>query len=351
MAGARRSGRITKEISIFLCGTDISGHIFSEETKTVVLSRHGAGILSRHKLVPDEILTIRLAGTSAEAPLRLVGQMGQETRGYTYGVEFLDPELDFWELKFPPPLQWHSNPDSTLECCICHAREVVRQSEVEADVYALLRNILRFCPTCGTSTAWHAAPDDGSASPDIPLGAARRAASPVLVKQAVPARAEMSLVGSLTANSYSDGTSSSLDQEVYAAETLVDTLESSATQPFVPQNAPQSSSQMAPPISSNGKNNRRRYLRSQVHFTVRVRHADLGDETVESDDISKGGFSFRSLKAYPQDCLIEAAVPYTPGWDAIFVSARIKHIEGLPGGTLFRYGAAYTLPPKSPRNS
>jgi len=348
MAGARRSGRITREISIFLCGTDNSGHIFSEETKTVVLSRHGAGILSRHKLAADELLTIRLAGTSAETGLRLVGQIGQETRGYTYGVEFLDPELDFWELKFPPPLQWHSDPDATLECGICHDREVVRQSEVEADVYALLRNILRFCPTCGTSTSWHAATDDGSSSREIRPGAARRPLAPALVKQAVPDQAVLSLVGSRTGNSRSEEISPPLsDEEVYAAGTLVDTLESSAALPVLPPAA----AQIATSISSNGKTNRRRHLRSQVHFTARVRHADLGDETVESDDISKGGFSFRSLKSYPADSLIEAAVPYTPGWDAIFVSARIKHVEGLPGGALFRYGAAYTKPPKSTRDS
>ena len=112
MGGARRSGRIAKEIHILLFGTDTSGHIFSEETSTVVLSRHGAGIVSRHKVAADEVLTLRLSGTSAEAGVRLVGQMGQETRGYTYGVKFLDSDLDFWELKFPAPLQWHSDPDA-----------------------------------------------------------------------------------------------------------------------------------------------------------------------------------------------------------------------------------------------
>jgi hypothetical protein len=59
MGGARRSGRVAKEISILLFGTDTSGHVFSEETRMVVLSRHGAGILSRPKLAADEILTLR----------------------------------------------------------------------------------------------------------------------------------------------------------------------------------------------------------------------------------------------------------------------------------------------------
>src|ERR1700675_444035 len=157
MGGVRRSGRIAKEVRILLLGTDTSGHIFSEETNTVVLSRHGAGIVSRHTLAADEVLTLRLFGTSAEAGVRLVGQIGQETRGYTYGVEFLDPDMDFWEMKFPAPPNWHYDSDCALECTACHNRQVVNQSEVEADVYALLKSILRFCSQCGTSTAWRQA--------------------------------------------------------------------------------------------------------------------------------------------------------------------------------------------------
>jgi hypothetical protein len=87
-----------------------------------------------------------------------------------------------------------------------------------------------------------------------------------------------------------------------------------------------------------------------VNFTAKVRHADGEDETVECDNISKAGLSFRSLKSYAVGSAIEVAVPYSPGWDAVFVSAHIKHVEELPGGTLFRYGAAYTKPAKRPRD-
>jgi hypothetical protein len=78
-----------------------------------------------------------------------------------------------------------------------------------------------------------------------------------------------------------------------------------------------------------------------------VRQAHSGDELVECDNISKGGRSFRSRKSYAVDSQIDVAAPYSPGWDAIFVPACIKHVETLPSGTLFRYGVAYT--PKTPR--
>jgi hypothetical protein len=42
----RRSGRIPREIPILLIGSDMEGTVFSEETKTVMISLHGAGIVS-----------------------------------------------------------------------------------------------------------------------------------------------------------------------------------------------------------------------------------------------------------------------------------------------------------------
>jgi len=334
MAGVRRSGRIAKEVRILLLGTDTSGHIFSEETSTVVLSRHGAGIVSRHKLAGDEVLTLRLFGTSAEAGVRLVGQMGEETRGYTYGVEFLDPDMDFWEMKFPVPPSWHNDSDGALECTACLDRQVVQQSEVEADVYALLKSILRFCSRCGTSTVWRQAVVDDVMPNEVSLPSV----SSALASQLVQAPASSPL-GSHETSSYSSGVALTLAEKEIDVEVAVP----GAVQPVVLL-------QVLKPASLAGSANRRQALRSRVNFTAKVRHADGEDETVECDNISKAGLSFRSLKSYAVGSAIEVAVPYSPGWDAVFVSAHIKHVEELPGGTLFRYGAAYTKPAKRPRD-
>jgi hypothetical protein len=341
MSGVRRSGRIAKEVRILLLGTDTSGHVFSEETNTVVLSRHGAGIVSRHKLAADEILTLRLFGTSAETGVRLVGQIGQETGGYTYGVEFLDTDMDFWEMKFPAPPNWHNDSDGALECSACHNRQVVYQSEVEADVYALLKSILRFCSRCGTSTAWRQAAVDDVTPTEVSLpSGSLPSASPAVASQLVPAPVSSPLASSHVTSSYSSGSVLTLAEK----ETGVEVAVHEAVQPVV-------LSRVLTPASLVGSANRRQALRSRVNFTARVRHADGGDETVECDNISKAGLSFRSRKSYPVGSAIEVAVPYSPGWDAVFVSAHIKHVEELPGGTLFRYGAAYTKPAKRPRDS
>src|ERR1700733_6103222 len=75
MGKVRRSGRIAKEIRILLLGMDCTGTVFSEETQTVTLSRHGAGIISKHKLATDGLLIIRFLGGSTETAIRLVGQL------------------------------------------------------------------------------------------------------------------------------------------------------------------------------------------------------------------------------------------------------------------------------------
>jgi hypothetical protein len=340
MGFVRRSGRTAKEIRILLVGTDTSGMVFSEETTTVVLSLHGAGILSRHKLSADEILTIRLYGTSAEAGVRMVGQIGQEARGYTYGVEFLDPDLDFWELKFPAPTEWASDPDSALECTACHNRQVVHQSEVEADVYALIHCILRFCQRCGTSTVWCQAAGEEPVAETVAQGSD----SPAFLAQAPP---EVS-VSESTGNSRS--VASAPAGSYFSGPTLMLSEGEATVAVAIPEAAPFVVPPVPIPASLGRASNRRGSVRTRVNFTAWVRY-ELGDDMAECDNISKGGFSFRSRKAYPVGAEIEVAVPYTPGWDPVFVTARIRHVEELPSGTQFRYGVAYAKATKKTYNS
>ena len=164
MQRKRRSGRIAKEIAIVLLGTDATGKVFSEETKTVVLSRHGAGVVTRYRFSPDELLTLRLPGSDKEAAIRLVGQIGGEPGRYVYGVTFVDPDPDFWPMEFPPPDPLApASREIALECSMCQTRQEMEQGDIEEDVYSVNGNILRYCAECGTSTPWKKA--EGEAFP------------------------------------------------------------------------------------------------------------------------------------------------------------------------------------------
>jgi hypothetical protein len=324
MGFVRRSGRIAKQIRILLIGTDTSGRVFAEETQTVTLSRHGAGVISKHDLAADGILILRFLGGNTEVSLRLVGQLGEDVRGYVYGVTFVDPNLDFWELKFPAPPEWSLDFDAPLQCSSCQNREVVDQSEVEADVYALARSILRFCSNCGASTQWRHAADHRAA------GTARSG----LVVPSFPERID-AREGQMRLPSGEPGQAK-----------LMPSRKSAGVEVAVPEATGQGPQPSASPAAIARAANRRRDVRTRVSFTACVRHEGQ-EEIVECGNVSKGGFSFRSRKTYVAGSAIEVALPYYPGTELMFVGALVRHALVLPNNN-FHYGAIYATTNRTP---
>jgi hypothetical protein len=330
MGSARRSGRVAKDIRIVLIGTDTSGRVFAEETQTVTLSRHGAGVISKHKLAPDGMLILRFLGGNSEASIRLVGQMGEDVRGYVYGVTFVDPNLDFWELKFPPPPKWYVDFDAPLQCISCQALEIVDQSEIEADVYALADFILRFCSNCGMSTQWRRASQASEA------GSAKAAAANLVPPVGPGASAlETELSRSESSRSHSATPASARHRRLAGIEIAVP--EALPAEPLPP----------AATAAVARTANRRRDVRTRVSFTACIRQ-DGVEEIVECGNVSKGGFSFRSRKTYLAGSSIDAALPYYPGTQPMFVSALIRHALLLPNNN-FHYGVMYAGITRSPK--
>jgi hypothetical protein len=287
----RRSGRIPKEIAILLVGSDMEGKVFSEETKTVVLSRHGAGIISQYKLVPEQELILRRLDTNSETEIRVVGQIGAQADSYTYGVSFLDPEIDFWGVKFP--LLTDSEIQASralLECSGCKHRESVQHSDLEADVFAINEGIVRFCKNCGSSTFWKLA---SGATPHAP-------APPELAQK--------------QESSYSSDHAATQSVSAPVAQKRI----------ILPEN-------------------RRRHARTKVNYKACVRQPGQTLDVVVCEDMSRGGLRFKSRKRYFQGTSIEIAVPYSPspGTQTIFVHARIVFVQELTEEKLFRCGVEY----------
>ncbi len=279
--GMRRSGRIPKEIAILLVGSDLEGKVFSEQTKTVVLSRHGAGIVSQHKLVPEQELILRRLDTNSETEIRIVGQIGSQSDNYTYGAAFLDPEIDFWGVKFPSLTDSEIRASRLLlECSSCKGREAVDQSDLAADVFAINEGIVRFCKNCGSSTFW---------------------------KQA----------------SVCAGDKSDWPQPLQAQEAATDAASAPA------------------PKTAILPENRRKYARTKVSCKACIRQTGQTLDVVVCEDMSRGGLRFKSRKRYFERSAIEIAAPYTPGTQSIFVHARIVFVQELPQERLFRCGVQY----------
>jgi hypothetical protein len=290
----RRSARIPKEVAILLTGSDIEGKVFSERTKTVVLSRHGAGIVSEYKLSAEQELIIRCVNSNKEAEVRVVGQIGAQPNGYTYGVAFVDPHLDFWDVEFPPLSEFDKQASSVwLECSSCKRHEKVVHSDLEADVYAINDGLVRYCKKCGSSTVWKQVTGEFEEEPE-PLVLARKTVAP-----AAP------------------------------AGTAVGVMER-------PEPA-------AAPPKPAAPENRRKYRRTKVNFTACVRRAGSDEkDIVTCEDMSRGGLRFKSKKQYYEQTMIEVAVPYSPGSQTIFVPGKIVYVQELPEQKLFRCGVAYT---------
>jgi hypothetical protein len=322
MGKVRRSGRIAKEIRILLLGMDCNGAVFSEETQTVTLSRHGAGIISKHKLALDGLLIMRFSGGSTETAIRLVGQLGQDARGFVYGVAFVDEEEDFWELKFPPPSTWNVDVHGPMQCDSCKSCEIVDQSEVEADVYALSESILRYCIYCGTPTVWRRAPEGTvmtKASPAPELVAAN--STPRRTQIPRPAHAETQQ------QPESKRVQRGARPRLAGAE-LIESEELPA--PALP---PAASAVVAKAA------NRRRDVRTRVNFSACVRF-EKEEEIVECANLSRRGFGFRSRKQYPVGVEIEVAVPFYLGTPPSFVRGSVRHVTALPNRN-FHYGVMY----------
>jgi len=151
----RSSSRIPKQIPILLIGSDLDGKVFSESTNTVLLSLHGAGIVSHHKLSPEQELILRCPDRNIEAEIRVVGQLGSQQGIYTYGVAFVDPSLKFWDIDFPPMSSAEMERGLlSLVCNSCKTLEKIDDTGIEADIFATGDRILRFYRRCGTTTFW-----------------------------------------------------------------------------------------------------------------------------------------------------------------------------------------------------
>jgi PilZ domain len=366
MQRKRRSGRIAKELPIVLLGTDATGKVFSEETITVVLSRHGAGVVTRYRFSPDERLTLRLPSLAKETEIRLVGQIGGEPGRYVYGVTFVDPDPDFWPMEFPPPDPFEPVGRSTaLECSMCQTRVEIEQGDIEEDVYSVNGNILRHCAECGTSTPWKKAeseallaPPARPANPSLNLPVLTPApktskphldVAPAFAESSAPVLTAAHRPSSVAPSSYSAASTTSefaslsdiQTSTAVASATAVLQSPEPATKPMVPLAKPREV--LARELDGNGRPvNKRRNVRIRVSFSACVRHAAHADEVVECENVSKSGVCFHSLQQYPLDSFIEVAAPFSPGETALFVPAQIKRVEPLSGGLVFRYGVEYT---------
>jgi hypothetical protein len=338
-ARARRSGRISKEIPILLFGSDIDGYIFTEETRAVVLSRHGAGIISRYRLMPEQELVLRWKEAAREAEVRVVGEVAQQGSYHTYGVAFMDDKLNFWQLEFPPgPAQQERPLVLFLECGACHETVELLNGDFEYDICAIHGGLTRFCKQCGMLTVWRQPQDAFPAAPRRPKQEEVRPLAWTEQKKesaysAFPTTLELQKEpgirppGTLETAVHPDfGVSEQQPLRTAPEEAKVCEVHNSLL-----------------PLEVPGAERRAR-VRAKVNFFACLRSEPFGDEVVQCIDMARGGVSFRSRNPYEQGMIVQIAVPYSAEErkaPAIFVKARIANVRAMEAEGMYRYGVEF----------
>ncbi len=270
----RSSDRVSLFSAIRVRGNDAAGEGFSVEARTALVTQHGAAIIINRDLTSNQHVNIRCYGMETEAEARIVGRIEKRPDGFLYGVQFLDPAVNPWNIKFPaagPAVEAVGR--LLLQCGDCGRRELVYLDEMELEVFGANQCLSRFCSACQCARTWKATPQEVESE----AGGAAPAA-----------------------------------------------VESPAG--LVPRTR-----------------NDRKYVRVRMKLKACIRHAELGDEVVECEDVSKGGICFLSEKQYVRGAAIEAAVPYLAGQANIFTRAKIANVRPPRDGKGFtKYGVSYT---------
>lgn len=99
----RRSQRVEVSIPVTLIGKDSSGREFRENTRTVVVNKHGAKIATTHHLELESEVTVenRKLGKKAKGKIAWLGESLSARDPLQVGVQLYEAE-NIWGIEFPP---------------------------------------------------------------------------------------------------------------------------------------------------------------------------------------------------------------------------------------------------------
>jgi hypothetical protein len=208
----RRSDRVALVVPIVVRGVDAQGTPFEDKTQTLVISRFGALVLLPRMLTPGQQLAIQCIGTGRETPALVVDQMeSKQDQGFLYGVELLSPDLNIWEIHFPPATESEMAAGRVLmECSRCHKSELVYLTLGEIEIFQKNRSVSRICEPCNNVTIWIQATlhklqlEQPSVTVDPMSGEVEAAAAAHLEEERDEARIALSLDGCIRTSRYGE---------------------------------------------------------------------------------------------------------------------------------------------------
>jgi hypothetical protein len=98
----RRSQRLALSVPVVAYRSQKLGLPFSEGTRTLMVSAHGALISLDAKVVADQRLVLKHALSGEEQECRVVFTEKKLMGPTEVGIEFRQPAPNFWHIAFPP---------------------------------------------------------------------------------------------------------------------------------------------------------------------------------------------------------------------------------------------------------
>ncbi len=102
-AASRRSTRLAIAIPVTLSGKDAAGNTFKEDTRTIIVNKHGAKIVTVHQMALGAEVEIenRALGLTARAVVVWVGDKRPPRTSFETGIQLFKAE-NIWGIQFPP---------------------------------------------------------------------------------------------------------------------------------------------------------------------------------------------------------------------------------------------------------
>jgi hypothetical protein len=152
----RRTQRVLLRIPIEVNGSGADGKPFTEMTFTLAINQHGAQIALQSAVRPGDQITITNLQNHISCPFRIVRQATTLGEGPEWGIECLEPEVNFWGMSFPgkEAAQAPELVDALMECAKCHLREMTQLTIEQYRSLITRLSLSRDCPKCKQTTEW-----------------------------------------------------------------------------------------------------------------------------------------------------------------------------------------------------
>jgi PilZ domain len=101
----RRSQRVILKTPVTVLVRGDDDKVVSEETRTVTVNAHGAMVLLKRKVTIGQLVRIQNSSTGEEALCRIVYLSPHQVEKREVGLDFVEPQPQFWRVSFPP-IDW-----------------------------------------------------------------------------------------------------------------------------------------------------------------------------------------------------------------------------------------------------